>query len=234
MTPKELTKAKIELYGELVCDPKLNAVDLGVAWLLLYQYLNRKSGLAYPAAETMAEKLSVSLSTVRRAIKRLTSPGGYFTIAKGGGRGRSNRYAPNFETAATVTPFKEETVSTVTPFRDGETVSSGTINGVKSGQKTVSRVTREPLEEPFEETLRAARFATPDGDARGATLKTKKVCSAIVGARLENALYMRRQELESGGSLRHATLSDYEREAANEWLRGHSNPRGDPAHHWNR
>ena len=225
MTPKELTKAKIELYGELVCDPKLKAVDLRVAWLLLYQYLNRKSVLAYPAAETMAEKLSVSLSTVRRAIKRLTSPGGYFTIAKGGGRGRSNRYAPNFETAATVT---------VTPFRDGETVSSGTINGVKSGQKTVSRVTREPLEEPFKETLRAARFATPDGDARGATLKTKKVCSAIVWARLENALYMRRQELESGGSLRHANLSDYEREVADEWLRGHRNPRGDPAHHWNR
>ncbi len=79
------------------------------------------------------------------------------------------------------------------------------------------------LEDTKEETLagRAARFATPNGDARGATCKTKKDCSAMEAARLENALYYRRQELESGGHLRFAMLSNLEREAADEWLRDH-------------
>ena len=224
MTPKELTRAKIDLYGELVRDPKLHAIDLRVAWLLVFQYLNSKSMDAFPSADTLANDLSVSLSTVWRSIKRLTSPNGYFAITKHGGRGHSNHYRPNLETVSALTPFKEEeTVSTVTPFAK-ETVSSVTINSVKSRQETVSQVKRESLEESNKESLRAraARFATPDGDARGAPLK-KRSRSAMRKEDLDSALYYRRQELKSPGGMRFTgdLLSDRDRQAADEWLREH-------------
>ena len=78
----------------------------------------------------------------------------------------------------------------------------------------------ESIEKPLERAC-AARFASPDGDARGATCKTKKVCSAIKGSSLENVLYYRRQELDSGGRINHAALSNRDRDDADEWLREH-------------
>ncbi len=223
MTPKKMTKVKIALYDELVRDPRSGAIDLRVAWLLLFKYLNSESEIAWPSAETMAKELSVAVRSVRYSIQRLTGPNSYFTIVQGGGRGHSNRYTPNFQTVQATSPFEEETVQPSSPI-SGERVQPSSVKGAISRPERVQSSSPEPLEESIEEPLekaRAARSATPDGDARAASLKTKKVCSAMEQARLESALYYRRQELESSGGLRHAMLSDLEREAADEWLRAH-------------
>jgi hypothetical protein len=206
MTPKELTKAKIELYGELVCAPGVSAGTLGVAWLLLFKYLNSESGVAWPAAQTLADDLGASLRAVRYALNWLVEED-WFSAQRSKGR-TSNRYVPNFSTVQATAPL---------------TVQSTAPNRAKSRISTVQGIAPYTLEDTKEESLgaRAARFATPDGDARGASLKTKKVCSAIKGASLENVLYYRRQELESGGRINHAALSNRDRDDADEWLSEH-------------
>ena len=46
MSPQELTALKLRFYDALVCDPKLSAMDLRIAWLLLSRYLNSQSLVA--------------------------------------------------------------------------------------------------------------------------------------------------------------------------------------------
>ena len=103
MIPKELTKAKIDLYGELVRDPRTSAAVLGVAWLLLFKYLNAESVVAWPAAQTLADDLGGSLRAVRYALDWLTDEG-FFSAKRSKGR-HSNRYSPNFGTVQATAPL---------------------------------------------------------------------------------------------------------------------------------
>ncbi len=111
MTTKELTALKLRFYDAIVRDPDLWALDLRIAWVLLSKYLNSESLVAWPSAETLAGELGASISGVRRSIKRLTAPGRWFTIEKGGGRRRSNVYSANFERVAAWPPFRHATVT---------------------------------------------------------------------------------------------------------------------------
>ena len=219
MTPKELTKAKIELYGELVASPGKgkSAAVLGVAWLLLFKYLNSEKLVAWPATQTLANDLGGSERAARYARDWLVEEG-FFSVERSKGRS-SHRYAPSFSTRQPVATLTRQSAATL----QNSTRQPVAANLAKTCTPTRQEIATNTLEDTKEESLegRAARFATPDGDAHGASLKTKKVCSSIDGARLENALHYRRQELESGGGIRHAMLSDSERTAADEWLRDH-------------
>ena len=160
MNPSELTKFKIDFYADLVRNRSLSATDLSVAWLLIFKYLNRESMTAWPSAETLAADLGRTVGTVRRSIGRLTTPGGYFIVARGGGRGQSNRYRANTETVSPETPFKEsETVSPTPPFSE-ETVSPETVKGIVHARKRVSPAPPDtfevnPLRTPLREGARA-------------------------------------------------------------------------------
>ena len=104
MTPQELTALKLKFYDALVCDPKLSAIALRVAWLLLSRYLNARSLVAWPSAETLARDLGSSVRTVRRGIEQLTTLR-WFEIKRGCGRGHSNVYSANFEKVTDLPPF---------------------------------------------------------------------------------------------------------------------------------
>ncbi len=224
MTPKELTQAKIDLYRKLVCDPRTSAAVHGVAWLLLFKYLNSESVVAWPAAQTLADDLGGSLRAVRYALDWLVDEGS-FSVKRSRGRSTS-RYSPNF---ATVQPTAPLTVQPTAPLPTA-TVQNDVSNSAKTRNSTVQEIAPNTLEDTKEETLeaRAARFASPDGYANGATnLKTKK-CSAREKAILENSLYYRRQELESPG-MRFDVLSDRDRRAADEWLKEHGEFPAKPA-----
>ena len=227
MTPQELTKAKIDLYGELVRDPRTKAAVLGVAWLLLFKYLHSEKLVAWPAAQTLADDLGGSLRAVRYALDWLTDEG-WFSVERSRGRSTS-RYAPNFSTVQETAPL---TVQPTAPL-ETSTVQPVAPNRAKTRNSTVQPIAPNTLEEPIEETLEGAhaREASPNGFARDAplTAKTKKKRSAMRKEDLENALYYRRQELESSGSLKHAMLSDRDRQAADEWLREHGNLPAKPA-----
>ncbi len=221
MTPKELTKAKIDLYGKLVCDPRTSAAVLGVAWLLLFKYLNAESVVAWPAAQILADDLGASERAVRYARNWLVDEG-WFSAERSKGR-HSNRYSPNFSTMQPVAGL------TVQPTA-GLTRQNDVSNPAKTRTSTRQAIAADTLEEPLEETLAGAhaREASPSGFARDAPLKTKKR-SAREQEDLECALYYRRQELETSGRLRHTMLSDRDRRAADEWLREHGEFPAKPA-----
>ncbi len=162
MTPKEAIKAKIAIYDELVRDSRASGMDMRVAWLLLFKYLNAESGLAWPSASTMATETSTSVRAVRRSIRWLTVPGGYFTKTKGGGRGHSNQYTPNLERVTAESPINEERVTQLA------------VKGDTAGHKRVTAVSPDSLEEPKEETLRASLASPPDGGERSAAWKISK------------------------------------------------------------
>ncbi len=148
MTPQELTALKLKFYDALVCDPKLSAIALRVAWLLLSRYLNARSLVAWPSAETLARDLGSSVRTVRRAIEQLTTLR-WFEIKRGCGRGHSNVYSANFEMVTDLPPFPAQAA------RSAETVTQMAVKGDRHGREKVTNLSpesplRKPIEEPFE------------------------------------------------------------------------------------
>ncbi len=171
MTPQELTALKLKFYDALVCDPELSAIALRVAWLVLSRYLNARSLVAWPSAETLAGDLGSSLRNVWRAIEQLTKQR-WFVIERGGGRGHSNVYSANFERVTELSPFPAQTATgtgdTLSPVP--ETVTGMVVNSDRNGRETVTDLSpdsllREPFEEPFEGAR--ARAGNPGHSVRG-------------------------------------------------------------------
>ena len=135
-----LVAAKFRFHNVVNLDRRLTDTDRRVSWSLLSEYLNSKTLLAFPSAQTLAEKLGVHESTVWRSIDRLCRYG-YWKRVQGGGRGKSNRYQPNLETIASAREFSPETVATTQ------------VNSRTHAPKTVASRREEPLEEPFENPL---------------------------------------------------------------------------------
>lgn len=156
MTPQEVTALKLKFYDALVCDPELSAVALRVAWLLLSKYLNSRSLVAWPSAETLAGDLGSSVRQVRRAIEQLTKRR-WFEIERGGGRRHSNVYSATFERVTDMSPFP------VRAATSAETVTRTVVNGDKNGRETVTYLSPDsPLREPIEETFEGARASAAD------------------------------------------------------------------------
>ncbi len=184
MTPRELTALKLKFYDALVCDPRLSAMDLRIAWLLLSRYLNAASLVAWPSAETLASDLGSSVRGVRNSIQRLTAPGGWFKIEQGGGRRHSNVYSANFERVNETSPFRAETVNAASPFGrargdtvsplDGETVNARSLKGeVPFPERVNSSSPDSPLSKPIEEPFEGGAHArTGEEASHAATLKT--------------------------------------------------------------
>ena len=150
MTPKELTALKLRFYDELVCDPKLTAMDLRIAWLLLSRYLNAKSLVAWPSADTLARDLGSSVRGVRLSIKRLTERG-WFKIKKGRGRRQSNTYSANFERVNASSSLA------------AETVNAGSQNGARAFPETVNASSpKSPLSKPIDEPLEGGDVCAAD------------------------------------------------------------------------
>lgn len=152
MIPKELTALKLRFYDALVCDPKLSAMDLRIAWLLLSRYLNGKSLVAWPSAETLVRDLGSSVRGVRLSIKRLTERR-WFNIKKGRGRRQSNTYSANFERVNASSPLPAETVNASS--ERGERAFPEMVNASSP---------KSPLSKPIDEPLEG-------GDARAANQK---------------------------------------------------------------
>jgi hypothetical protein len=82
---------RLKWLSRITGDPRLLPMDKALAARLVLYYLNRK-GEAYPAHDTLANELSVSVSSVKRSIVKLQRAG-LLHIASGRKRGRSNCYS---------------------------------------------------------------------------------------------------------------------------------------------
>jgi hypothetical protein len=72
--------------------PNLSGADMAVA-VVLATYLNRQTGTAWPAIETVARDTNRSPSTVWRSLRRLEDLG-LVDVVHARGRNKSNRYRP--------------------------------------------------------------------------------------------------------------------------------------------
>lgn len=91
MDAKEFIRQKMRFCDALNADNGLTRTAHGVARQLVSKYLNRQNQLAWPSAETLANDLNVSVRSVRRDIRQLTQPEGWFIKVQGGRCGRSKR-----------------------------------------------------------------------------------------------------------------------------------------------
>ena len=86
---QDFNKARAS-FMERASDPHILPHAFKLAWLLCYRYMNRESGTAHPAQDTLARDLNISIRTVQRLLDILRPLG--LGIAPGDGRGKASTY----------------------------------------------------------------------------------------------------------------------------------------------
>lgn len=102
----------LKLSHELITDTNITANEFRIYTYLLSLYNTRKQ-CAYPSIETISESLSISISTVKRSIKRLVDIGYMIVEKKKGAAGNYNTYKKlkhNFKNVINITRKKVEKV----------------------------------------------------------------------------------------------------------------------------
>lgn len=89
---RQATARKLSFLNALSCERSHTEVHVAVR---LLHYLNHDKGFAWPSIRRLAIECNCSKRTVQRAIDGLVEDG-WFVVDRGRGRGRTNRYAPNF------------------------------------------------------------------------------------------------------------------------------------------
>lgn len=85
----------LKLSHELITDKAINTYEFRIYVYLMSLY-NKEKGCSFPSQETIAEKLSIGLTTVKKSIKRLSNLG-YIKIEKQKKKiGHYNKYS-NFK-----------------------------------------------------------------------------------------------------------------------------------------
>lgn len=92
----------------------LSAAEVRVA-LALRSYVNRDTGTAWPAVDTLAEEIGSKPATVRAALKRLVRLGWLVLAGPGGGRGKTTSYALGFDRLGEIQQHRRE----LRTLRDG-------------------------------------------------------------------------------------------------------------------
>jgi hypothetical protein len=88
---KQHTRDLFIWFRQVCRDPSLEKSDFKIAFVI-GDHVNRTSGEAWPALETIADECSVKKDTVIAAVRRLTNAG-YLAVDPGrAGRGMSNHY----------------------------------------------------------------------------------------------------------------------------------------------
>lgn len=99
---KRTAKTRVDAFGKIHTQGCIGRMGLLVAHALLFDFLNHRTGRLDPAIATIAEKMSISISSVRRALDRLKAAKAlnwiqrcYSTVSDGGSYQRmqeSNAY----------------------------------------------------------------------------------------------------------------------------------------------
>jgi biotin operon repressor len=119
MTPSEATAAKFMAMEVIIKDNTLSRCDVSLSYLLIMKYFNADDGYAWPSRDRLAEELDVDKSTITKALKRLEDRG-HFHVKRNKGRGKTNKYYPNFSTekGAWTLPINTEKGAPTPPIND--------------------------------------------------------------------------------------------------------------------
>ena len=94
--PRFFTAAKLAWQARVIVDPDLGQLARLLACHLTHMF--GKSHTTWPAQETLARALSVTVRSIRRATEELVKAG-YLTVRISRGRGKANVYAPVLSSA---------------------------------------------------------------------------------------------------------------------------------------
>jgi hypothetical protein len=170
---KNLIALRNEWLKSIAADTRLKVTAVRVAIVIALEYLNRKTGTAWPSYETLAAAIGTNhKKTAVRAVDDLVKAG-YLAVTIRGkmGRGKSNNYAPVFGPIKGVCPdtlLNQEKVSAQTPFSESEKVSARSQKRCPPGHLTTGNnpVTPNPLVSDIGEGGADSAPPVPgDGDA---------------------------------------------------------------------
>jgi hypothetical protein len=91
---------RLKWIDKMTGDPALRMLDKLVAVRLMVHFANRRTGVAYPAVETLVADLGASRRSGTDAVRRLQRAG-YFDVVSGKGEGRSNQYTATWPARST-------------------------------------------------------------------------------------------------------------------------------------
>jgi hypothetical protein len=111
MTPAEFNKTRAA-FMRRASAPNITSFALKLAYVICFKYMNRETGIARPAQETLASDLNVDERTIRRLLGILQPLG--LTVIPGNGRGMASVYCLDPERATRETPEKRTPESTFT------------------------------------------------------------------------------------------------------------------------
>lgn len=144
-TLREFRARKLAFFDAMVRDGGLTILDLRLTWRLIDR-LNPESGESWPSLKTVVSELGCNLRALKRAERRLEMKG-WFLVRRGGGRGRSNHYIPNWQKIIEDRPSN----TTAKP----ETVADEIKNSGSPVPETVAGQPPESVKEPLYESVGA-------------------------------------------------------------------------------
>ena len=186
MTPKEVTRAKLQFFDRLVRDPRPGGADIRTAWRLIDRY-NHKEGFARPSIVGLADELFLNEKTVRRSVARLEGFG-WFKVVRHRGR-RIWHYIPVWENRTPAPAFEAKKKRTGGPGFPTKYRTAQSQKPDSAIPENRTATPTEPLTEPLktlEEPTGAARAALPNGRAGVASVwnrvKERVAASQVLGA----------------------------------------------------
>jgi hypothetical protein len=156
------TRDKFAWLDRIAGDARVSDRAFRVAYVIAAQFLNRKSGEAWPSQQTLAAACGTNDRRVRDALRDLVDNGHLISRRGGrlsGGGGSPNHYEPVFNRTE---PSDRKAASTGQP-RPNENFSTGqselfdrTNSAISTGHQRPTNPLKEPTEEPTERNTRAA------------------------------------------------------------------------------
>lgn len=139
-------KERLDFYAAMVRSNTFSRSALAVAFILLYRFMNGRTGRCDPAIARLAEETGLAERSVKRAVAELRKSKWWLTRREGEGRGDTNNYVPQLEMASF------EKGDTGVTHSDPERVPSASAirreKGDKVGTKRVTLASPEPIREP--------------------------------------------------------------------------------------
>jgi hypothetical protein len=150
MTEEEFNRARFAWLDQVFADPELPGLALRIVYRLAGRYWNKDTGDAWPAQDTLAEDLGVTVKGVHLALKKLVARE-HLTIARQRvkeGRSRS-RYRPVIRTGK-MDSYRNDSSPNDEGYRNNRSLSTGTDVPFVPEQPFALSLLDIPTSDPYE------------------------------------------------------------------------------------
>lgn len=171
------TAEKLAWLEQIATSPDLSPLAKVVAFIIGTKYLNRETGDAWPAIETLAADAGKGKTQVQEAAKTLQASGHITITVTPGGRGKTNRYRPvlkpsDFPEGNNAKPSggpegKPSKPSGNPDPSESETLRISGLNPPEIRAKPPGIPEGNPYEEPYEEPIEVESISTASKASKG-------------------------------------------------------------------